>query len=101
MCRWRPPGHVRQRTDEQNEAIRDKYHILIEGEDVPPPIEKFRVSAVLISYGCGISQLLQDMKLPQPLLDYLKKKKIAAPTPIQLQGVPVACVVCHPSAHGC
>jgi superfamily II DNA/RNA helicase len=34
----------------------------------------------------------QDMKLPKPLLDYLKKKKIEAPTPIQLQGIPVACV---------
>lgn len=32
------------------------------------------------------------MKLPKPLLDYLKKKKIEAPTPIQLQGLPVAWV---------
>lgn len=29
------------------------------------------------------------MKLPQPILDYLKEKKIKAPTPIQLQGIPV------------
>lgn len=33
------------------------------------------------------------MKLPRPLLDYLKKKKIEAPTPIQLQGLPVVCVL--------
>lgn len=32
----------------------------------------------------------QDMKLPKPLLDYLKNKKILSPTPIQLQGIPVA-----------
>ena len=32
------------------------------------------------------------MKLPRPLLDYLKAKKIMAPTPIQLQGLPVAYV---------
>jgi ATP-dependent RNA helicase DDX41 len=30
------------------------------------------------------------MKLPKALLDYLKRKKIMAPTPIQLQGLPVA-----------
>jgi ATP-dependent RNA helicase DDX41 len=30
------------------------------------------------------------MKLPKPLLDHLKSKKILAPTPIQLQGLPVA-----------
>lgn len=34
----------------------------------------------------------QDMKLPKPLLDHLKSKKILSPTPIQLQGLPVACV---------
>ena len=33
------------------------------------------------------------MKLPRPLLDYLKAKKIMAPTPIQLQGLPVAYVI--------
>ncbi|KAI5481639.1 hypothetical protein MNV49_002865 [Pseudohyphozyma bogoriensis] len=70
---WRPPTYVRDRSDSENEKIREKYHILVEGDDIPPPIPDFR-----------------DMKLPKPLLDYLKNKKISAPTPIQLQGIPVA-----------
>lgn len=30
------------------------------------------------------------MKLPKPLLDHLKTKKILTPSPIQIQGLPVA-----------
>jgi ATP-dependent RNA helicase DDX41 len=30
------------------------------------------------------------MKFPQPILDYLDEKKINKPTPIQIQGLPVA-----------
>jgi ATP-dependent RNA helicase DDX41 len=30
------------------------------------------------------------MKIPQPLLDFLKQKRILVPTPIQTQGIPVA-----------
>ena len=40
------------------------------------------------------------MKLPQPLLKFLKSKRIMTPTPIQLQGIPVACVknfILHPN----
>ena len=43
--RWRPPKHVRERTPEQLAQIREKYHIVVEGEDVPPPIESFTVSS--------------------------------------------------------
>ncbi|BGP14251.1 hypothetical protein JCM10213_005858 [Rhodosporidiobolus nylandii] len=70
---WQPPSYVRSRTPEENDQIRDKFHILTSGDDVPPPIPNFK-----------------DMKLPPPLLKYLKDKKISAPTPIQLQGLPVA-----------
>ncbi|GAA5912900.1 hypothetical protein JCM5296_003899 [Sporobolomyces johnsonii] len=70
---WTPPHYIARRTPEENAAIRDKFHILTSGDDVPPPIPNFK-----------------DMKLPKPLLEYLKKKKILAPTPIQLQGLPVA-----------
>ncbi|GAA5957576.1 hypothetical protein JCM21900_001644 [Sporobolomyces salmonicolor] len=70
---WTPPHYIARRTAEENAAIRDKFHILTSGDDVPPPIPNFK-----------------DMKLPKPLLEYLKKKKILAPTPIQLQGLPVA-----------
>ncbi|GAA5903744.1 uncharacterized protein JCM6883_005100 [Sporobolomyces salmoneus] len=70
---WRAPHYITRRSEEENDAIREKFHIITSGDDVPPPIPNFR-----------------DMKLPKPLLDYLKKKKIEAPTPIQLQGIPVA-----------
>jgi ATP-dependent RNA helicase DDX41 len=30
------------------------------------------------------------MKIPEPILEYLASKRIVNPTPIQLQGIPVA-----------
>ncbi|KAG0759759.1 hypothetical protein G6F57_009899 [Rhizopus arrhizus] len=70
---WTPPRYIRELSEKEHQAIRDKYHILVEGEDLVPPIRHFK-----------------DMKFPQPVLDYLKEKKIDKPTPIQLQGLPVA-----------
>ena len=58
---------------EEQQRIRNKYHIIVEGEDQVPPITDFR-----------------DMKFPEPILKYLKEKKIDKPTPIQPQGLPVA-----------
>ncbi|KAL0947470.1 hypothetical protein HGRIS_013575 [Hohenbuehelia grisea] len=70
---WRPPRYIRERTEEQHERIRQKHHILVDGEDIPPPIEHF-----------------VDMKVPNALLDFFKSKRITDPTPIQLQGIPTA-----------
>ncbi|KAG0050888.1 hypothetical protein BGZ83_004318 [Gryganskiella cystojenkinii] len=70
---WTPPRHIRAMTEEELAAIRSKYHIDAEGEDMPPVIKAFR-----------------DMKFPKPVLDYLKNKGIKLPTPIQMQGLPVA-----------
>ena len=57
--------------------MRKQHHILVETitaeEDVPPPVPTFR-----------------EMKLPEPLLAYLRKKRILSPTPIQIQGIPIA-----------
>ena len=72
---WTAPSYIRKRTEAQNEKIRQKNHIMAEsqeGDVIPPPIAAFA-----------------DMRLPQPILDYLKEKKIKAPTPIQLQGIPI------------
>ncbi|CAI2191247.1 1308_t:CDS:2 [Funneliformis geosporum] len=69
---WQPPRHIRERAQSVHDAIRQRYHILVEGEDVPPPIKHFR-----------------DMKFPSAMLKYLKSKKIHRPTPIQVQGLPV------------
>lgn len=70
---WRPPRFIRDRSEEQHRRLREKYHILVEGEDLPPPIEDFI-----------------DMKIPESLVKFLKSKRIASPTPIQLQGIPTA-----------
>ncbi|KAJ8699446.1 hypothetical protein PTI98_002560 [Pleurotus ostreatus] len=70
---WRPPRYIRERTEEQHKKIREKHHILVDGENIPPPIEHF-----------------QDMKIPGSILDFLKTKRITDPTPIQLQGIPTA-----------
>ncbi|KAF5358049.1 hypothetical protein D9756_001780 [Leucocoprinus leucothites] len=70
---WRPPRYIRERTEQEHQKLRDKYHILVEGEDIPPPIEHF-----------------EDMKIPEPILEHLRSKRIVTPTPIQLQGIPAA-----------
>ncbi|KAI6155811.1 P-loop containing nucleoside triphosphate hydrolase protein, partial [Pisolithus tinctorius] len=70
---WRPPKYIRDRTEEQHRRLREKYHIIVDGEDIPPLIEHF-----------------EDMKTPQRMLHFLRSKKIFTPTPIQLQGIPTA-----------
>ncbi|KAH9857765.1 DEAD-domain-containing protein [Lenzites betulinus] len=70
---WRPPKFVRDRSAEENRRIREEHHILVDGDDLPPPIDNFT-----------------DMKVPEPLVKFLKSKRITKPTPIQLQGIPTA-----------
>ncbi|KAG8927678.1 DEAD-box ATP-dependent RNA helicase 35 [Tulasnella sp. 419] len=70
---WRPPHYIRGRSEEENAKIRQKHHIIVDGENIPPPIPSF-----------------SDMKIPEPMLKYLKANRITEPTPIQLQGLPTA-----------
>lgn len=70
---WRAPHYIRNLSQDEQQAIRDKHAILTEGEDPPPAIEHFA-----------------DMKLPKPILQYLANKGIKRPTPIQIQGIPAA-----------
>ncbi|KAJ9113833.1 hypothetical protein QFC19_000026 [Naganishia cerealis] len=70
---WRPPHYIRSRLEAENVAIREQNHILVEGDAIPPPITHFA-----------------DMKIPAPILKYLKIKGINDPTPIQIQGIPTA-----------
>ncbi|KAI0822665.1 DEAD-domain-containing protein [Trametes gibbosa] len=70
---WRPPKFVRDRSAEENMRIREQHHILVDGDDLPPPIDNFT-----------------DMKVPETLVKFLKSKRILKPTPIQLQGIPTA-----------
>ncbi|KAI0085390.1 P-loop containing nucleoside triphosphate hydrolase protein [Irpex rosettiformis] len=70
---WKPPRFIQERSDEEHRRLREKYHILVEGDNIPPPIENFT-----------------DMKVPEPFVKFLKSKRITTPTPIQLQGIPTA-----------
>ncbi|KAA0203941.1 hypothetical protein HAZT_HAZT009295 [Hyalella azteca] len=68
---WRPPARVMAMSNERHERVRRKYKILVEGEDVPPPLKSFA-----------------DMKFPPAILKALAKKNIEKPSPIQMQGIP-------------
>jgi ATP-dependent RNA helicase DDX41 len=68
---WRPPRYIAEKSESFHEAVRSKWHIIVEGEDCAPPIKSFR-----------------EMKFPKCILDALQKKNIARPTPIQVQGLP-------------
>mmetsp|Transcript_21135 Transcript_21135/g.59470 ORF Transcript_21135/g.59470 Transcript_21135/m.59470 type:complete len:941 (-) Transcript_21135:48-2870(-) len=68
---WSPPGYARHMPEEFREKIRKEYHIIVEGEDVPPPLRRFK-----------------DFKFPRPITEHLRKKGIKRPTPIQMQGIP-------------
>ncbi|MCO5559147.1 hypothetical protein L7F22_012740 [Adiantum nelumboides] len=69
---WKPPSHVRHMSERECEEIRKQWHILVEGEGIPPPCKNFK-----------------DMRLPDAILQKLKDKGITRPTPIQVQGLPV------------
>lgn len=42
-CSWRAPKYIRERSETHHRKLREKFHILVDGEDIPPPIEKFNV----------------------------------------------------------
>ncbi|XP_028159182.1 ATP-dependent RNA helicase abstrakt [Ostrinia nubilalis] len=68
---WKPPRCILALPEERHERVRRELRILVEGEDVPPPIKTF-----------------QHMKFPKGILRGLADKGITKPTPIQAQGIP-------------
>lgn len=68
---WTAPKYVLAQSEAKYNAIRAKLRILVEGENIPPPIRTFR-----------------EMKFPKGILMGLEKKGIREPTPIQVQGLP-------------
>ncbi|KAF7058190.1 hypothetical protein CFC21_065307 [Triticum aestivum] len=70
---WKPPLRLRRMPREKADELRSKWHILVEGEEVPPPARDF----------C-------DLRFPEPISRMLREKGIVQPTPIQVQGLPVA-----------
>lgn len=69
---WKPPLPIRRMSKKQCETIRKQWHIIVDGDDAPPPIKNFK-----------------EMRFPEPVLKELKDKGIVQPTPIQVQGLPV------------
>lgn len=65
---WKPTAKYRGMTEDDHQAFRDKFHIICEGHNLPPPVPHFA-----------------DMKFPSCVLKHLEDKGIKRPTPIQLQ----------------
>ncbi|XP_076295160.1 ATP-dependent RNA helicase abstrakt [Lasioglossum baleicum] len=68
---WRPPRTVLAFGELRHERLRRKLRILVEGDDVPPPLKSFK-----------------EMKFHRGILNGLEQKGIVKPTPIQVQGIP-------------
>ena len=70
---WTVPKYILEQGEPAWIKIRKEWHMEVEGESIPPPMKRF-----------------QDMKFPAPILKALHAKGIKRPTPIQMQGLPVA-----------
>ncbi|KAL7647625.1 UNVERIFIED_CONTAM: hypothetical protein RMT77_001225 [Armadillidium vulgare] len=68
---WKPPKKILELDPKKHEKVRRKFNIMVEGEDVPPPLKRF-----------------VDMKFPKSVIKALAKKGIEKPSPIQMQGIP-------------
>jgi len=69
---WKPPLRLRRMPLAKANELRRKWHIIVDGNDVPPPARDFR-----------------DPRLPEPIFRKLRERGIVQPTPIQVQGLPV------------
>ena len=65
---WKPPAKIRRLSEDDHQAVRDKFHIITEGDHLVPPVTTF-----------------QDLKFPPAVLRQLASKGIEKPTPIQMQ----------------
>lgn len=61
--------------EERHELVRHKLRILVEGDEIPPPLKLFR-----------------EMKFNRGIVAGLAQKGIKKPTPIQIQGIPTVYV---------
>lgn len=69
---WKPPAKIRMQSEDQRQAVREKFHIIVDGHNLPPAVTEFR-----------------DTKLPPAVLRVLERKGIKKPTPIQMQVLPL------------
>ena len=75
---WKPPLKVRRQSEDQAQQLRDRFHIIVEGQHLLPPILDFK-----------------DMKFPPAVLRQLAAKNIMRPTPIQMQVSAGLCIPSH------
>ncbi|XP_025834358.1 ATP-dependent RNA helicase abstrakt [Agrilus planipennis] len=68
---WHPPQYILDLPPGRHERIRRDLRILVEGEDIPPPLKSFK-----------------EMKFHKAIIEGLSEKQIKKPTPIQIQGIP-------------
>jgi ATP-dependent RNA helicase DDX41 len=69
-------------SEARHNRVRKKLCILVEGEDVPPPVKSFA-----------------QMKFPRAILAGLERRGIVKPTPIQVQGIPTVWVSTVTGSH--
>lgn len=72
---WQPPRVILSLGETRHERVRRKLRILVEGDEVPPPLNTFK-----------------EMKFHKGILYGLEQKGIIKPTPIQVQGIPTVFV---------
>lgn len=77
---WQPPRAILSFGEVCHERVRRKLRILVEGDEVPPPLKTFK-----------------EMKFHKGILYGLEQKGIIKPTPIQVQGIPTVLVFCFNS----
>lgn len=41
-CSWKAPRYILNMPDTRHERVRKKFHILVDGDGIPPPIKSFR-----------------------------------------------------------
>ncbi|KAI9291128.1 P-loop containing nucleoside triphosphate hydrolase protein [Neoconidiobolus thromboides FSU 785] len=70
---WKPLNRTLKLSEQELDMNRKKHHIIVDGEDIPPPIIKF-----------------EELRFPKCITRYLRKRGIKKPSPIQIQGLPVA-----------
>jgi len=68
---WRPPRFLKEENEKSMEKLREKFNIEVIGENVAPPITKFKY-----------------MKFPSGIAEGLAGDNIKVPTPIQMQALP-------------
>jgi ATP-dependent RNA helicase DDX41 len=72
--KWRPTQkHLHKMTSVERRKVREHFHIIAEGTNLPPPCVRFKM-----------------MRVAGPILSALRASGIKKPSPIQIQGLPVA-----------